>query len=208
MKKNNNFSCAVRVLLLFFVCRDSSFSQLKSPVEPKIPEINFNNSPSEKKYSFNATIDLNGRKSLKARVFFPDDKLLIPVTGNYEKKSFVVQISSIKSIEFIEWEKKEYKKNSYMFYPSKTRVSLEGSYYICNRNIKELNKIIFINQEADRQEGTVYSIFYDYLKNKKWVNMKIGMETPVLRPFGDTITKIEFHREDQNYQEFLNIFKK
>ena len=208
LKNGGSLPSIVCLLILLLLHPGSGFPQPRDPVDPKIPDVNLRSAGPEKEHTYAVTIDLQGMKSLKGKILLPDDKLMIPLEVEGERKSFVVQVSNIRSIEFLEWEWKENRKNSFIFYPVRVRINLERSYYVSTRNIRELNRLNFTNSVQGGREGPLYSIFYDYRDKQGWANLKSGTgEQRVSKPIRGTVTRIEFHLESRDFPDFFNIFR-
>ena len=106
-----------------------------------------------------------------------------------------VALADIESIEFTRWRGIERRKNEFAFYPCEIRIVLrDRKQLLCAGRIPVLNRLSF------RQGGEsrfIYSFFYDYLKGGSWKNSgQAGREYPETNPFGDTLVRIIFIREE------------
>ncbi len=196
---------ALILSLLLFTANESN-TEIKDPTGPKIPEVKFNSG--DKKFSYNVIIDFQGKKRVKGTIFFSDDKISIPNSGR--DTSTPMKISEISSIDFLEWDMKEYKKKSYMFIPVKTRINLEkkGS-FICGKNIKDLNSILFSLEEGGGNGSFIYSIFYDYWNGKLWNNSGSDKyDYPKTNPHESTLIRVEFEKNDFRGFDLFDLMKK
>lgn len=111
------------------------------------------------------------------------------------RRKMAVAVADIETIEFTRWRGVERRKNEFAFYPSETKIILrDKKTLVCAGSIPLLNRLAFTYGGESR---FIYSFFYDYRKHDAWKNSgQTGREYPETNPFGDTLVKIIFIREE------------
>lgn len=204
-----NITKHLSLLSMIFLLREALlFSQIKKPVDPNTPSISFKEKKSENSYP--VLIDFIYDKKIRGNVIFGVRRIGIPGRGGEGTR--YIKILNIKSIDFIKWRGKEYQENSYLFKPSIIKITMnDGSSLTLNGNISRLNRVRFL-PDGKSSIKNVYSVFYDYYKNKKWVNSGYSERNyPEKNPHRETLVRIEFLKSEKKgllTGEILKILKK
>jgi hypothetical protein len=111
------------------------------------------------------------------------------------RRKMTVAVADIESIEFTRWRGVERRKNEFVFHPSEMKIILrDRKSLLCTGSVPLLSRLPFTHGGENR---FVYSYFYDYRRNDAWKNSgQAKREYPETNPFGDTLVKIIFIREE------------
>ncbi len=133
------------------------FSQVKEPDRPDIPELN-NSIVSG--FKFKVKITVQGKvSSIEEEINLNSDVLIT-------QDNRAIKIIDISRINITLWEKRS-KLNRHTYYPSQYELFFRDyRKIVINGNIELLNRIKFSNNKS----RYIYTYYYDYFKNGKWVN--------------------------------------
>ncbi len=150
----------ISVILLLEGSR--GFSKVKAPDNPRTPAVTVKKNPK----LYPVRVDFSREKKIRGHLHLEITGLMI--TGNEGERARYIRISDIRAIDFLKWEGSEYRKNSFLFKPSKIKITRhDGSFFIINRNIAPLNSLLF-SENGRRKKRRIYTVFYDYYRKKSW----------------------------------------
>jgi hypothetical protein len=202
----------IRFLSLLFIALlfqgGTVYSEIKKPVDPHTPSVDLKEKKRE--HSYPVLIDFPQNKKIRGSILFNIQRIRVLVSGGGGSR--YISISEIKSVDFLQWRGKEYRENSYLFKPSKTKISLnDGSSLIISGNLPLFNRVRFLPRGKNAIKS-IYPVFYDYYKNSKWINSgSRERDFPENNPHKDTLVRIVFLRARKNdllTEEILKYLKK
>ncbi len=196
------------ISMIFLLWEHPVFPQIKKPVDPHTPSVDLKKRKSVQFYP--VFIDFPRDKKIRGNVIFNFMKIRVP--GKENGGTRYIKISDIKSIDFLKWSGKEYRKNSYLFKPSTIKITLnDGSSLTIEGNIPRLNRISFLSNGRSGKRR-IYSLFYDYFTKGKWVNSGRSEKSyPEENPHRETLVRIQFletEKKDILTEEILKFIKK
>ncbi|MBN2161124.1 MAG: hypothetical protein JW807_17185 [Spirochaetes bacterium] len=168
---------------------------VRPPVEPSAPDVDIvQNKRRPDGDGLPVTVVTARGDTVTGVLVVPFDSLDIEAAGDGPKGAVTVRVADIDSIEFTRWAGKERRKNEFAFYHSAARITLKDKQVIeCGRNIPALDRLVFRDEKRSR---SLYSYFYDYLKNGAWKNSgETDIAYPETNPHADTLVRIIFLRK-------------
>lgn len=138
------------------------FSQVKAPVVDDIPDVGFNAAETSEKYA--AGVTLYGKEPLKGEIVLNIDASI----STSDDSGKIYSLREISRITVTAWSGKR-KGAGWIFYPESYGIILkDGTRLAHNGNLEFLNRIRF-TQHGGRS-FYIYTCYYDYFRNGKWVN--------------------------------------
>ncbi|HPX91814.1 MAG: hypothetical protein BWY23_01656 [Spirochaetes bacterium ADurb.Bin218] len=149
----------VLLLALFWVA--FAYSQ---PKEPQLPSVDFDPGYG---VGFPVYIELFNKGRLSGYIIFESEPIITIKERNWQRS-----FGEIKVLKIIQWQRREAKRG-YVFYPSKYEILFkDGSKFVLESNLSFFNK--FQLKDSTGRQFVLYSFFYDYFKNGKWVNRGVS----------------------------------
>ncbi len=176
--------------------KSSSANGPRSPEDPSAPSVEVR----DRRDSGRATdlpatvVNARGDKRTGSLVVKFGSLEVETMEGGARRKT-AVAIADIESIEFTRWRGTERRKHEFTFYPSDMKIILrDKKMLLCTGGAALLNRLAF---RSGGESRFIYSYFYDYWKNNAWRNSgQSDRNYPETNPFGDTLVKILFLREE------------
>jgi hypothetical protein len=167
----------------------------RPPAEPTDPVVDFSapSSTASQFLVFSASLISATGQRMSGSLLLKFDSIGIDIGKNGSVEKRKIEILRIKRIDFIEWKGKSLGNNGFVFYPSRTRFTLQdGESHVCDHDIGVLNRMLFKDSGGTR---AVYTYFYDYRKQGVWENSgRPEIDYPENNPLEDTIVTIIFDR--------------
>lgn len=183
------------------------FSEVKVPDNPRAPTVSVKKNDLK---LYPVRLDFSREKKIRGHLHL--DREGIRIAGKEGEKARYIRISDIRTIDFLKWKGSEYRKNSYLFKPSKIKITRhDGSFFIINRNIASLNSLLF-SESGRKERRRIYSVFYDYFRARRWISSGSREKNyPEDNPHRDALIRIEFlkvEKMNQLTEEILKLIKK
>lgn len=174
--------CIIAIIML--TAPGLLFPQIKTPVIDNIPDINFNAVETTEKYKVKVT--LYGKEPLQGEIILNAGSSINPLGGGGR----IYPFSDIVRISVTMWSKQR-RGSGWVFYPECYEIILrDNTRLVYKGNLEFLNRIRFT--EEQKKTGFVYTYFYDYFKQGKWINTGTpGEQTLPSRPASGTLYIIE-----------------
>ncbi len=159
--------------------------QIQGPVVKEVPEIEFNISESSERYKVKIT--MYGKEPVEGEIILGAGASIYP-SGN---SGIIYPFRNISRITVNMWNKSKKGSGCWIFYPEGYEIILKDNSRVSHRgNIAFLNRIRFV--EGKKKQSYIYTYFYDYYKNGKWVNTGIaGLEGRPSNPASGSVYIIE-----------------
>jgi hypothetical protein len=182
---------------------ETKSAELRIPKNPDAPAVDIRQKDKIKPEDTAATVETMMGEPVAGSLILDFDALDVEVVDGGAARRESIPLAGIDSIEFLQWQGTERRKNEFAFYPSRTRIIMKDKKaYICERNIPKLNRLKFKNVGGSR---FIFSYFYDYRKNNAWKNSgEADMRYPETNPPPGTLLRITFTKtEFKNPLEML-----
>jgi len=137
-------------------------AQIKSPVVEDVPDVKFNASETSEK--FKAAVTIYGKGIANGEII-----LTAGVSVNASSDTGrIYPLRDINRITITKWLKRR-KGTGWFFYPDSYEIILKDrSRILHDGNLEFLNRLRFVRTEGG--EISLFTYFYDYFRNGKWVN--------------------------------------
>lgn len=160
------------------------FSQIKFPVVEDVPDVEFNKTETVEK--FKASVTVYGKGAVDGEIILNAGASINPSSDSGRIYTF----RDISRITVMKWSVQR-KGSNWIFYPDRYEIILKNKTVLMHEgNLGFFNRIRFVRSEG--RENTLYTYFYDYFRNGKWINTgAAGEKTPPLKPAAGTAYIIE-----------------
>lgn len=174
----------ILIIIVMIVSPAILFSQINSPVVDDVPDVEFNKAETIEK--FKASVTIYGKGAANGEIILNAGASINPSCDSGRIYTF----SDISRITVVKWSVQR-KGSGWIFYPDRYEIVLKNKTVIQHDgNLGFLNRIRFARSEG--RESTLFTYFYDYFRNGKWLNTgAAGEKTPPSKPAAGTLYIIE-----------------
>ena len=179
-----------------FIFSLSGFGQVKEPVEPQSPGVEFNSfSDKDKKATAGrCSIRFAGGQVLTGTADFAASYIEYKTD---EKKSNIrkLDVTELKRIEFLQWKPVPKGADTFLFSPSMILIHKTDGMNESSQGISNINSVVL------KSRGRIircHFCFYEYRRKGRWINSgKRDFAYPETKPLKDTVISIDFIRTNQ-----------